>query len=210
MTSPDNLLSRQDWIVTHQPTAPELERVTRELIDRHEQWDTPHYFLTYYRLPDGSLRGAHVAAIDTHIGPPEYPRVLGTLLAEQLAKRYIEHPDAPPIVALALQYEAYGIITSAADGLTAAQEHARLTRTFHQLPERIETCGVITADVGGRVWWAQQCRGDTAVDCHKWEPAAVNTPDGQLVRMMRHFTAGIPDFYLEMGPVVPDMFRRRP
>src|ERR1700677_1640749 len=102
---------------------------TRELIERHGEWDSLHTFATLH-WDDGQLRFGTVALIDPHIDPGQYPELMRKLAADQFSK----HPDAPPYPYL-LQIEAFGCTDPGGDASDEERRQFdadREGRNFHK------------------------------------------------------------------------------
>ena len=127
----------------------------RREVEAHDEWDAPHCFQTLH-LDGDDLVCRTMACIMTDIHPTDYPRMMTALAAEEYARR----PD-DPAYAFLLQIEGFGLAepgpeASAAE--LAAYHQARRGRTFHLMPNAVETCTVWVADIHGRLWSAAKTR----------------------------------------------------
>jgi hypothetical protein len=137
------------------PSRAALAAITREIIERHDDWDSVHQFVTWHwdgeRLAPGT-----VVIIDPAMDPLDYPRIMAKIVREQRDKG----PEHPPYAFL-LQIEAFGMTEPGPDATEqerAAFRAARRGRTFHEMPEAIESCLAYCADVHGRLWTAGKRR----------------------------------------------------
>jgi hypothetical protein len=153
---------------------------TRELIERHDEWDSLHAFATLH-WDDGQLRFGTVAMIDPGISPDQYPELMRKIAAGQFGK----HPDDPPYAYL-LQIEAFGCVDPGPD---ASEEERRqfdvdrLGRTFHQRADAREIATAYCADIHGRVWSATKARGEEdRIEEHFYGPG--KSLGGQFIRAL--------------------------
>lgn len=176
-----------------------LAAKTREVIEQHDQWDSPHCFQILGR--DGACRSYAAIAPDVH--PDQYPALMSGLAG----KRLEEHPDDPAYAYL-LQIEGWGV---ADPGPDAAQEERRQFeadrrgRTFHARPDRIETVTAWCADIHGRLWSAARVRGDEGIrEC--FYPPGSRMAGGQFVRAILAvaLTTGVMAWGLPDLPDLPD------
>jgi hypothetical protein len=123
--------------------------------DGHQEWDAPHCFQTLHM--DGEQLVCRTYACIMHdVSPPEYPRVMAGIAAEQQQK-----DPGDPAYAYLLQIESFGVSepgpeASAAE--RAAYHDARRNRTFHLMPGTVEACTAWVADIHGRLWAATKTR----------------------------------------------------
>jgi len=127
----------------------------RREVESHVEWDAPHCFQTLH-LDGDQLVCRTMACIMTDINPPDYPRLMAGLAADQH-----QRDPGDPAYAYLLQIEAFGVAepgpeASAAD--LARYHAARRGRTFHELPEATEVCTAWVADIHGRFWAATKTR----------------------------------------------------
>jgi hypothetical protein len=172
-----------EWIAAHTPPADEIERHIRAVLD-HDEWNAPHTFRALSW--NGAYLGTPVlAVIDPAIDPPDYPRALNEVVARSLSRNAADHSSAP-IVAYTLQIEAHGV------ELTPEQRAAVDRHALRTLPEAIEQCFVMTADLAGRAWTASKRRdtGEVAID------GPDSTCTGHLADMVRSYAAVIPPMYV--------------
>lgn len=153
---------------------------TRELVERHDEWDSLHTFATLH-WDDGRLRFGTFAMIDPHIAPDQYPDLMRKIAAEQFGK----HPDDPPYAYL-LQIEAFGVV---APGEDASDEERRqfdadrLGRNFHNRADAREIATAYCADIHGRVWSATKARDDEGrIEEHFYGPG--KSLGGQFIRAL--------------------------
>ena len=150
----------------------------RAEIDRHDEWDAPHCFQTLH-LDGEQLVCRTYACIMPDIDPTDYPR----LMAKMAAKQHEKDPQDPAYAYL-LQVESFEVTepgpeASAAD--LAAYHAARNGRTFHEMPEAVETCTVWVADIHGRLWAAAKTRQDPGT-VHEVFYRPGKAPGGHLIR----------------------------
>jgi hypothetical protein len=178
------------------PPREALASVTREVIERHEDWDSVHQFVTWYW--DGEdLTPGTVAFIDPAIHPQDY----GQHMRQVAVTDWEKHPESAPYAYL-LQIEAFGVTQPGRDASEEERdrvEHARRTRTFHELPDAVESCVAYCADVHGRVWTAAKVRGREGISETFYQPG--RTPGGQLIRALLAiaYATGMTDYGLP-GP----------
>jgi hypothetical protein len=170
----------------------------RREVETHDEWDSPHCFQTLH-LDDGNLVCRTFACIMPDINPPDYPRMMAKMAAEQ-------HDRDPrdPAYAYLLQIEAFGMTepgpeASAAD--LARYHAARKGRTFHEQPEAVESCIAWVADIHGRLWSAAKTR-DHPDEVHESFYRPGKAPGGHMIRgllavaetagIRYHGMAGIP------------------
>ena len=128
---------------------------TRKAIEAHDEWDSPHCFMTVHW--DGESLACHTyVCVMPDIDPVDYPALMIKAAREQLEK----DPDDPPYGYL-LQIEGHGVKEPEPGASEEERERfnkARLGRTFHQLPDAIEVATAYCADIHGRLWVAAKRR----------------------------------------------------
>jgi len=148
----------------------------RKAIEEHDEWDAPHRFETLHW--DGQeLSCRTYACIMPDIAPRDYLRLMAKLAREEVEK----HPDEPAYAYL-LQIEAFGLAEPGPDASGAEKERyraARIGRTFHRHPERIETAIAWCADIHGRLWAAATRRGKDGISENFYPPG--KAPGGLMV-----------------------------
>ena len=153
---------------------------TRELIERHNEWDSLHTFATLHW--DGKeLRFGTVALIDPGITPDDYPK----LMIKMARKEFEESPDDPAYAYL-LQIEAFGVTGPGKDATTeerAQFDADRLGRTFHERADAVEIATAYCADIHGRFWAATKVRGKgDGIEEHFYPPG--KELGGQFIRAL--------------------------
>lgn len=157
-----------------------LAAATRKAIEDHDEWDSLHRFQTL-RWDGERLAVGTYAAIDPGIDPPQYPALMARIAGEQLEK-----DPAEPACAYLLQIEAFGVTEPGKDATEAEREafqKARLSRTFHQMPDAVESAVAYCADVHGRLWSAAKIRGreDKGISESFYQPGRVAL-GGQMIK----------------------------
>jgi hypothetical protein len=152
---------------------------TRQVIEAHDEWDSPHSFQTLHW--DGTQLACRTfACIMPDIDPPGYPALMAGIAAEQRVK----HPDDPAYGYL-LQIESFGLAEPREDAPEAERERfrrARLTRTFHKQPDAIEMAVAWCADIHGRLWSAAKYRKPSgAIEEHFYPPHTPKRPGGRFI-----------------------------
>lgn len=170
----------------------------RQEIEAHVEWDAPHCFQTLH-LDGENLVPRTVACIMLDVDPTVLPR----MMAKMAAAEHEMHPDERAYAYL-LQVEAFGVTepgpeASAAE--LAAYHAARRGRTFHLMPEAVETCTAWVADIHGRLWAATKTR-EHPDKIHESFYRPGKTPGGPLITgllavaetagIMYHGMAGAP------------------
>lgn len=128
---------------------------TRRAIEQHDEWDSPHAFVTL-RWDGARVTAGTYACIMPDIHPNDYPAYM-----IKLARQDWERDPENPAYAYLLQIEAFGVAEpgpeASADEL--AQYHQdRLGRTFHQRADAEELATAWCADIHGRLWAATKRR----------------------------------------------------
>lgn len=153
-------------------------RFVREEIERHDEWDSLHHFLTLHQ-EGGGLRIGTFAAIDPAIHPNEYPDMMAGIAHKELE----EGPDDPACAYL-LQIEAWGV-TEPRKGATLQErmqfQADRLGRTIHQRDDAYEQACAYLADVHGRLWSATKRRDQPGVIAEQFHPPGPRQPGGQMI-----------------------------
>jgi hypothetical protein len=153
-----------------------LARETREAIECHDKWDSPHSFATLHW--DGEkLRTGHYATIMTDVPPDRYPALMAGIAREQLEKE-----PGDPAYAYLLQVETYGVTApgpGAGDEERRQFDADRRNRTFHQRADATENAVAWCADIHGRLWAAAKKRGAEAISERFYTPG--KAPRGQFI-----------------------------
>ncbi len=159
------------------PSREALAAITREAIERHDEWDSLHQFVTWHwdgeRLTPGT-----VAFIDPAMHPDTYPDTMMRLAAEERGKRLGAY-------AFLLQIECFGVAEPGKDATEEerAQFRAdRIARNFRKRPDAIETAVAWCVDIHGRAWTAAKRRGREGITEHFYQPGQV--PGGQFMRAL--------------------------
>jgi hypothetical protein len=156
------------------PPASELARITREIVERHDEWDAPHQFVTWQW--DGErLTPVTVAIITPDIDPRDYYGVMYGMVEDQIS-------GGVTPAAFLLQIEAYSVRQHAD---ATGQEKAQLladhrARALHERPDAVETCIALCADVHGRVWEAVKQRPGGVIRETAYEPG--RCPGGHMMK----------------------------
>lgn len=140
--------------MTDVPPPEPFAAATRKLVEQHEQWDSLPQFVTLHW--DGEkIRYGTVAVIDMH--PEQYPLTMTGIAAEEIAK---QDAHEKTLYAFALQVETFSVeVPKGADPATLARvQHARDTRTIHDLPESVEMCDAFCVDIHERMWTSRKRR----------------------------------------------------
>jgi hypothetical protein len=160
----------------------ELAAVTREAVEAHEEWDSPHWF-TGWCWDGEKLNPGLVACIVPDVHPDQYPSRVMKMVA-----KYLSDDGNPAPVAFMLQFEAFGV-TMPAEGSMSGEEaeqfrRDRLGRTFHKRPDAVESCIAYCADVHGRVWYAAKVRGreDEGITENFYPPG--RSPGGRFMKAL--------------------------
>jgi hypothetical protein len=152
--------------------------ITRKTIEDHDEWDSPHCFMTLHWDGERLTTGTY-ACIIPGIDPGDYP----ALMRKAAADRQQEHPDDPACAYL-LQIEAFGVIYPGPDAGETEREQFdrdRIARTFHKRPDAIESAIAWCADIHGRTWTAAQRRSEPGV-IHEHFYAPGRSPGGWMLR----------------------------
>jgi hypothetical protein len=150
----------------------------RRAIEMHDEWDSPHCFVTLHW--DGQkLSAGTYACIMPDINPADYPEHMIRLARED----YERDPDNAAYAYL-LQAEFFGASEPGPDA--SAEERAqyqrdRLGRTFHQRADAEEVATAWCADVHGRLWAATKRRSKPG-EIHEQFYAPGKAPGGQMIR----------------------------
>lgn len=151
---------------------------TRRTIEMHDEWDSPHCFVTLHWDGEKVSAGTY-ACIMPDIHPDEYPEIM----IKAAAKEYEQRPDDPAYAYL-LQIEAFGVVQPGPDASAAelAQFHNdRFDRTFHKRPDAVEIATAYCADVHGRVWAATKRRSKPS-EINEEFYAPGKAPGGQMMK----------------------------
>lgn len=153
--------------------------ITRKVIEDHDKWDSPHAFITLHW--DGEkLTAGTFACIDPAINPPDYP----ALMCKLARARMDDHPGDPACGYL-LQIEGWGVAEPEKDAAPAEREQyerARISRTFHQMPDAVESVMAYCADIHGRLWAAAKRRDKPGEISENFYPPGSGKIGGQMVR----------------------------
>jgi hypothetical protein len=178
------------------PTREQLAAVTRQMIEKHQDWDSAHEFVIW--TWDGrDLALGTLAVIDPAMHPLDYPAMMARVVASHREK----HPDPPPY-AFVLQIEAFGVAMPGKDATEAQRARVRAaqrTRTFHELPEAVESCIAYCADIHGRLWAAGKRRDGEGISEAFYPPG--RGLGGQMVKglLAVAYACGMADYGLP-GP----------
>lgn len=151
--------------------------ITRQVIEHHAEWDSPHCFMTLHR--DGEeLACRTFACIMPDMNPADYPRIMAKIASEQHEK-----DPADPAYGYLLQIEAHGVQDPGPAATEDERERFRadrIGRTFRQRPDAVESAVAWCADIHGRVWTAAKVRGKDGISESFYPPG--KAPGGQLIR----------------------------
>jgi hypothetical protein len=150
----------------------------RRAIEMHDEWDSPHCFMTLHWDGEKVSIGTY-ASIMLDIEPTAYPAYMISLARDEHEK----NPDDPAYAYL-LQAEFFGASEPGPDA--SDEEHAqfqcdRLGRTFHQRSAAEEVATAWCADVHGRLWAATKRRSKPG-EIHEQFYAPGKAPGGQMIR----------------------------
>ncbi len=162
--------------MSERPSREAFAAITRKIIADHDEWDSPHHFVTLH-WEDGELRCGTWAVIMPDIHPAQYPKVMAKIARECHEK----DPDHPPYGYL-LQFESYGVAEPGPEASDEEREQFRrdrLGRTFHQRADAVEMVGAWCADIHGRVWSAARRRGEDKIHEKFYQPG--RAPGGQMI-----------------------------
>ena len=178
------------------PSREALAAITRDVIERHDEWDSPHQFVTWH-LDGERLVPGTIAIIDPAMHPDDYPALMLRLALE----RREERPE-PPAYAFLLQIEAFGVTDPGKDATPQERlqfEADRRGRTFHTRPDAVESACAWCADVHGRLWTAAKRRDREGISEEFYQPG--RTPGGQMIKglLAVAYAAGMADHGLP-GP----------
>jgi hypothetical protein len=152
--------------------------ITRDTVEEHREWDSPHSFLTL-RWDGDSLSCRTWVCIMPDVDPVKYPAVMMGTVREELEK----YPDDPAYGYL-LQGEFFGTEEPGADASAADREQYerdRIGRTFQQRPDAAEACIAWAADIHGRLWSAAKTRTNPdRIQEAFYQPG--RAPRGQMIR----------------------------
>ena len=151
---------------------------TRQTIEAHDEWDSPHCFITLHWDGEQVSVGTY-ASIMLDINPADYPAYMISLAREEHEK----NPDDPAYAYL-LQAEFFGATEPGPDASEAERaqfQRDRLGRTFHQRDDAEEIATAWCADVHGRLWAATKRRSQPGV-VHETFYAPGKAPGGQMIR----------------------------
>ena len=155
-----------------------LAAYTRQAIEIHDEWDSPHSFQTLHW--DGEKIACRTyACIMPDISPAQYPKVMAGIAAEQREKA----PDDPAYAYL-LQIESFGMTEPGPDAGEAERDRyhrARLGRTFHEQPDAVEAAVAWCADIHGRLWSAEKTRGRPGEITEHFYPPHARRVGGQMI-----------------------------
>jgi hypothetical protein len=156
-----------------------LAAEARTLIDRHDDWDSLHCFVTLHHDGNGGLRPGTYASINPAIHPDDYPGLITRMAAEQQARE-----PADPAYAYALQIEGFGLRLSrdASPEDRDRINRARGARTIHEQPDAREVAQAWVADIHGRAWQCIKYRdtGEVTESFH----APGSGIGGQMIRAL--------------------------
>jgi hypothetical protein len=142
------------------PSRDQLAAITRQMIEKHQDWDSAHEFVIW--TWDGrDLALGTLAVIDPAMNPQDYPDIMVRLVSSHREK----HPE-PPAYAFVLQIEAFGVVAPAKDATEAERaqfDRDRRGRKFHQRPDAVESCVAYCADIHGRLFTAGKRRGHDGI-----------------------------------------------
>lgn len=149
-----------------------LAAFTRDQVADHDEWDSPHAFMTLHNI-DGEIKVGMYAMITPDFPPDQYKRAI-TGMALDFLRRYDADDDVmatddgklPPPCAYLLQIEAH-IAIIPPDASKADREQLDRdadNRQIHARPDAVEICNAVCADVHGRVYMATKRRDTGEVD----------------------------------------------
>ena len=164
------------------PPREALAAVTRQAIEVHDEWESPHSFQTLHWDGREIATGTYM-----RIMPDIYHHQYPGLMAQAAYEQQRERPDDPPCAYL-LQVEAFGTVEPGKDASEEERDRyqrARLGRTFHELPGAQEVCAAYCADVHGRLWSAVKRRGNPGeISEHFYPPHSPRQPGGLVVNAL--------------------------
>lgn len=162
--------------MNERPSREAFAAMTRKIVADHDEWDSPHHFVTLH-WEDGELRPGTWAMIMPDIHPAQYPELMAKLALEAHEK----DPDRPAYGYL-LQIESFGV-TEPGPGASEEERDQfnrdRLGRNFHNRADAVEVAGAWCADIHGRLWAAARRRGDEEITERFYQPG--RAPGGQLI-----------------------------
>lgn len=151
--------------------------ITRKVVEDHDEWDSPHSFLTLHW--DGEKLSVRTfVCIMPDVDPVKYPALMMKAAREELEK----DPDDPAYGYL-IQGEFFGTTEPGADASEEERDQFRrdrLGRTFHQRPDATEACIAWAADIHGRLWSAAKTRTDPG-HIHEVFYQPGRAPHGQMI-----------------------------
>lgn len=184
-----------EWIAANLPPDEEMERVTRQLISRHEQWDSMHAFVLY-QLVDNKVSPALIVGIPPTLDPGFYPHMLAEFIAKFMAPRM--ERDEPPIVGATLFIEAFGL--EFREGPPTPHEQSMIAqRRLHELPGATEKALAITADIAGRTWCVMKERQSESIHFHGPEHLEDEPLGGMFTDILVRSATVLPHLYCEVS-----------
>ncbi|HMH89683.1 MAG TPA: hypothetical protein VK586_01230 [Streptosporangiaceae bacterium] len=157
-----------------------LGAAAREAIERHDEWDVPHEFLTLHW--DGSrVVPRLVAAILLDMPAPAIPGIMASMAAEQR-----DRGPGDLACGYLLRIEEFGVTLPAGGFPTAAERERfqadRRNRTFHQRPDAVEAATAWVAAPNGRLWSATHTRDDPSrIMESAYAPGLGRMPGGHFI-----------------------------
>lgn len=154
----------------------------RQAVEMHDEWDSPHCFQTLTWTGE-KLAVRTYATIMPDIDPPQYPKLMAGIAADELDK----YPGEPAYGFL-LQIESFGV---AAPGPDASEEFReqfekdRIGRTVYQRDDAVESCDAWAVDIHGRLWSAAKTRNEPdQVTEAFYQPDSPLRPGGPFIRAL--------------------------
>lgn len=134
-----------------------LAAEARKLIEFHgDDWDSPHAIVTLHPDGEGSLRVGTWVSVDLAVAPRQLPGLIARTAAEALA-----NSPEDPAYAFGFLMEGFGMVEPSPNASPEERERferARVTRTFHEHPDAVESATAWVADIHGRTWCCQRRR----------------------------------------------------
>jgi hypothetical protein len=175
----------------------------RQVLEDHDEWDSPHAFMTLHWDGEKLTCGAYVCIMpDVH--PDRYPAMMLETARESLR----QNPGSPPYGYL-LQCEAFAAAEpgpDATDGERRLWEADRVGRTLHERPDAVESAVVYCADIHGRLWTAVKPRKDPGAISESFYPPGQTAVGGQFIRGL----LGVCDLTAVAGHKIPPAGFRNP
>ena len=150
----------------------------RRAVEDHDEWDSPHYFMTLHWDAEQQLLAPRtVVCIMPDISPEKYH----TIMARAAWKQRTEYPSDPPAYGYLLQFEGF-TVEAPSQGADLDEQRRydadRRNRTFHRRADAVETCIAMCAGIHGNTWVAVKRRGHPGIEECTYRPG--HAPVGQF------------------------------